>query len=62
MSVIDNGLREGSREGRPRRLDDRTWEKVERDLRAHPRDLGYNHNLWAGKLLAHHFWMVLFEL
>ena len=49
-----NGLREGPREGRPRRLDDRTWEKVERDLRVHPRDLGYNRNLWDGKLLAHH--------
>jgi transposase len=49
-----NGLREGQREGRPRRLDERTWEKVERDLRTHPRDLGYNCNLWDGKLLAHH--------
>jgi transposase len=49
-----SGLREGPREGRPRRLDDRTWEKVERDLRVHPRDLGYNHNLWDGRLLAHH--------
>ena len=49
-----SGLREGRREGRPCRLDDRTWEKVERDLRVHPRDLGYNHNLWDGKLLAHH--------
>jgi transposase len=49
-----NALREGQREGRPRRWDDRTWENVERDLRAHPRDLGYNCNLWDGKLLAHH--------
>jgi transposase len=49
-----SGLREGQREGRPRRLDDKTWEKVERDLRVHPRDLGYGQNLWDGKLLAHH--------
>ena len=48
------GLREGLREGRPRRLDEVTWEKVGRDLRAHPRDLGYKQNLWDGKLLAHH--------
>jgi transposase len=27
---------------------------VEKDLRVHPRDLGYGQNLWDGKLLAHH--------
>jgi transposase len=48
------GLREGQREGRPRRLDGKTWEKIERDIRVHPRDLGYGQNLWDGKLLAHH--------
>ena len=48
------GLREGEREGRPRRLDDKTWEKLGRDLRLHPRDLGYEQNLWDGKLLSHH--------
>jgi len=48
------GLREGEREGRPRRLDDKTWGKVEHDLRRHPRDLGYGQNLWDGKLLAYH--------
>jgi transposase len=47
-------LREGQRAGRPRRLDDRTWAKLETDLRVHPRDLGYGQNLWDGKLLAHH--------
>src|SRR4029077_72815 len=26
-----SGLREGQREGRPRRVDERTWEKVEKD-------------------------------
>jgi len=29
-------------------------EKLERDLRLHPRDLGYEQNLWDGKLLSHH--------
>lgn len=48
------GLREGERTGRPRRLDDQTWERIEHDLRLHPRDLGYNQNLWDGKLLSHH--------
>ena len=48
------GLREGERPGRPRRLDERTWEQLERDLRLHPRDLGYEQNLWDGKLLSYH--------
>lgn len=48
------GLREGEREGRPGRVDDRIWEKLQRDLRVHPRDLGYEQNLWDGKLLSHH--------
>ena len=49
-----NGLREGERTGRPRRIGERTWQRIERDLRVHPRDLGYACNLWDGKLLAHH--------
>ena len=49
-----SGLREGEREGRPRRVDEQTWEKLGRDLRLHPRDLGYGQNLWDGKLLSHH--------
>lgn len=48
------GLHEGQREGRPRRLDGQTWQRVEKDLRSHPRDLGYGQNLWDGKLLSHH--------
>jgi len=48
------GLHEGQREGRPRRLADQTWQQVERDLRCHPRDWGYGQNLWDGKLLSHH--------
>ena len=49
-----SGLREGPREGRPCRLAERDWEKLERELRRHPRDLGYGQNLWDGKLLSHH--------
>ena len=49
-----SGLREGERPGRPRRLDEATWQKLEQDLRAQPRDLGHTQNLWDGKLLSHH--------
>ena len=49
-----SGLREGEREGRPRRLDEATWARVERDLRMGPRHWGYAQNLWDGKLLSHH--------
>ncbi len=49
-----SGLREGERPGRPRRLDEATWQKLEQDLRAQPRDLGHPQNLWDRKLLSHH--------
>jgi transposase len=47
-------LREGEREGRPRRLGDLQLEAVNRDLRRNPREFGHDQNLWDGKLLAHH--------
>jgi len=49
-----SGLREGEREGRPRRLSDSQWEAVNGDLRRNPREFGYEQNLWDGRLLAHH--------
>jgi len=49
-----SGLHEGERPGRPRRLDAVTWQRIDRDLRAAPRDLGHAQNLWDGKLLSHH--------
>jgi len=49
-----SGLHEGERPGRPRRLDDATWQRIEQDLRASPRQWGYGQNLWDGKLLSHH--------
>lgn len=49
-----SGLREGQRPGRPRRLDEATWKRVEQDLRISPRQLGCSQNLWDGKLLSHH--------
>ena len=48
------GLREGEHSGRPSRLTDTQWSDLEIALRLSPRELGYNQNLWDGKLLAHH--------
>ena len=49
-----DGLREGQHSGRPTRLSEEQWAALEIDLRISPRELGYNQNLWDGKLLAHH--------
>lgn len=49
-----DGLREGERPGRPRSLDARQWQRLERDLRRSPRECGHECNLWDGKLLAEH--------
>ena len=48
------GLQEGERSGRPSRLNEAQFAAVGRDLRRSPRALGYPHNLWDGKILAHH--------
>ena len=50
------GLREGERPGRPTMLDERMCQALGRDLRRSPRELGYEQNLWDGKLLSHHVW------
>ena len=42
------------RPGRPKRLTSEQWEKMSQDLRKHPREFGYQQNLWDGKLLSHH--------
>jgi len=49
-----DALREGEHSGRPSRLTEKQWAALEIDLRVSPRELGYNQNLWDGKLLAHH--------
>jgi len=49
-----DGLREGEHSGRRTRLTDAQWEDLEDALRLPPRKLGYNQNLWDGKLLSHH--------
>ena len=48
------GLREGERPGRPARLDDKQWQRLEQDLRGSPRECGFEQTLWDGKLLAAH--------
>jgi transposase len=48
------GLEDIPRPGRPAKLDERLIELIGQDLRRSPRDLGYNQNLWDGKLLSHH--------
>ena len=48
------GLQESSRSGRPAMLGKGRLEAVGRDLRRSPRELGYDQNLWDGKLLSHH--------
>lgn len=46
------GLTEGDRPGRPQRLDADQLDQVAKVLRASPRNLGLNANLWDGKTLA----------
>lgn len=48
------GLRDQERPGRPSALEPKHAERVAGDLRRSPRDLGYEQNLWDGKLLSHH--------
>jgi transposase len=50
------GLADCERPGRPKRLAEDNWEAMSQDLRKHPRELGYQQNLWDGKLLSHHLW------
>lgn len=49
-----SGLREGERPGRPSRLEDKQWRRLEIDLRRSPREFGFDQTLWDGKLLAAH--------
>jgi transposase len=46
------GLLEGERPGRPRRLNSRQREAVDRVLRRPPREAGLSGNIWDGKTLS----------
>jgi len=48
------GLFDVERPGRPASLNAKQWDKLSKDLRKHPKEFGYDQNLWDGKLLAHH--------
>jgi transposase len=48
------GLKEGDRPGRPSRLSQSEKDRLREELKASPRTLGYDQNLWDGKLLSHH--------
>lgn len=48
------GLQEEDRPGRPSRLSESDKERLRTELGQSPRALGYDQNLWDGKLLAHH--------
>ncbi len=48
------GLREGERPGRPRKLDFRQWRRLQADMRKVPREFGFEANLWDGALLREH--------
>src|SRR5215813_6011638 len=46
------GLTEGTRSGRPRRLNERQMKEIDRALRQKPSDVGMRVNLWDGKTLS----------
>jgi transposase len=48
------GLADQPKPGRSSALDPDRVQAVGRDLRQSPRSLGYDQNLWDGKLLSHH--------
>jgi transposase len=48
------GLRDGERTGRPGSLDERQWQKLQRDLRRDPEQFGHPQGLWDGRLLSAH--------
>lgn len=48
------GLQDGERSGRPSRLSDAQWQRLNRDARRSPRDFGFTQTLWDGNLLAEH--------
>ena len=49
-----DGLRDGERSGRPRRLSADQWASLEEDLRGRPDEFGLDSHLWDGKLLSEH--------
>ena len=48
------GLWEGDRPGRPGRLSPSDQDRLRKEIRQSPRELGYDQNLWDGLLLSHY--------
>ena len=48
------GLQDAPRAGRPSPITSRIRNEIGKHLRKSPRQLGYPHNFWDGKLLSHH--------
>lgn len=46
------GLQDGEHPGRPRRLDEKQMEAINRAVRGKPSDVGMHVNLWDGKTLS----------
>ncbi len=49
-----SGLYDNEKPGRPVSLNQRQWEKLNKDLRKNPGEFKYTQNLWDGKLLSYH--------
>lgn len=48
------GLQDAVRSGRPSPITNKIRSEISKHLRKNPRQLGYPHNFWDGKLLSHH--------
>jgi transposase len=48
------GLRDGAHPGRPRSLDQRQWQRLQREVRRDPQEFGHAQGLWDGRLLSEH--------
>jgi transposase len=48
------GLKDESRPGRPSSLTEEELQRISQDLRAEPRNIGYQQNFWDGRLLSYH--------
>jgi transposase len=51
---LDDALREGEREGRPRSLNAKDWRRLQGDLRKTPRDFDLAATIWDGPILPEH--------
>jgi len=49
-----SGLEDGDKTGRPQRLDPIQLKEINSALRKSPHELGYEQNLWDGRLLSYH--------